>query len=247
MATRILMITSAAFLALIGLAESFVPEKVLEIHGTVPDNATLLMVQMMGAIYLGFAFLNWMARGVLIGGIYARPIAIGNFEATAIFMELYNEPPPRPITYDLLRSILEGFDVKVEKILINALKEDTFYAEVDLVHNGHQMSIDSRPSDAIALAIRIGAPIFVASEVLQEAGLVIDKKADSGKEEFTEDDLMTSFVEQKSEVAAPGSVAGQQVVALKARLQEAVAQEEYEEAARLRDEIGRLESGLQKR
>ena len=79
MATRILMITSAAFLALIGLAESFVPEKVLEIHGTVPDNATLLMVQMMGAIYLGFAFLNWMARGVLIGGIYARPIAIGNF------------------------------------------------------------------------------------------------------------------------------------------------------------------------
>jgi hypothetical protein len=79
MATRILMVTSAAFLALVGLAESFVPEKVLEIHGTVPDNATLLIVQMMGAIYLGFAFLNWMARGVLIGGIYARPIAIGNF------------------------------------------------------------------------------------------------------------------------------------------------------------------------
>ena len=79
MSTRLLMITSAAFLALIGLAESFVPEKVLEIHGTVPDNATLLLVQMMGAIYLGFAFLNWMARGVLIGGIYARPIAIGNF------------------------------------------------------------------------------------------------------------------------------------------------------------------------
>lgn len=79
MATRILMITSAAFMALIGLAESFLPEKVLEIHGTVPDNATLLLIQMMGAIYLGFAFLNWMARGVLIGGIYARPIAIGNF------------------------------------------------------------------------------------------------------------------------------------------------------------------------
>jgi uncharacterized protein with PQ loop repeat len=79
MSTRILMITSAAFLALIGLATSFMPQEVLALHGTVPDNATLLMVQMMGAIYLGFAFLNWMARGVLIGGIYARPIAIGNF------------------------------------------------------------------------------------------------------------------------------------------------------------------------
>lgn len=79
MHTRYLMMSSAIFLALLGLATSFVPERVLGMHGTVPDNATLLLVQMMGALYLGFAILNWMARGVIIGGIYARPLALGNF------------------------------------------------------------------------------------------------------------------------------------------------------------------------
>ena len=73
------MTLSAIFLALLGLTTSYFPEKVLATHGTVPDNATLLLVQMMGAVYLGFAILNWTARGVLIGGIYARPVALGNF------------------------------------------------------------------------------------------------------------------------------------------------------------------------
>lgn len=77
--TRILMMLSAVFLALLGLLTSFWPDKVLETHGTVPDNATLLLIQMMGALYLGFAILNWTARGVIIGGIYARPLALGNF------------------------------------------------------------------------------------------------------------------------------------------------------------------------
>ena len=71
--------SSAIFLALLGVATSYFPDKVLGMHGTVPDNATLLLVQMMGALYLGFAILNWMARGVVIGGIYARPLALGNF------------------------------------------------------------------------------------------------------------------------------------------------------------------------
>lgn len=73
------MTLSAIFLALLGLATSYFPGKVLATHGTVPDNATLLLVQMMGAVYLGFAILNWTARGVMIGGIYARPVALGNF------------------------------------------------------------------------------------------------------------------------------------------------------------------------
>jgi hypothetical protein len=66
-------------MALLGLLTSYFPDKVLSTHGTVPDNATLLLVQMMGALYLGFAVLNWTARGILIGGIYARPVALGNF------------------------------------------------------------------------------------------------------------------------------------------------------------------------
>ena len=79
MYTRALMTSSAAFMAVLGLVTTFAPDKVLETHGTVPDNATLLLIQMMGALYLGFAILNWAARGVLIGGIYARPVAAGNF------------------------------------------------------------------------------------------------------------------------------------------------------------------------
>lgn len=73
------MISSAALLAVMGLGMSFMPQEVLGMHGTVPDNATVLLVQMAGAVYLGFAMLNWMARGVLIGGIYAKPVAAGNF------------------------------------------------------------------------------------------------------------------------------------------------------------------------
>jgi hypothetical protein len=72
------MILSAALMAIMGLAASFTPQEVLGLHGTVPDNATVLLVQMAGAVYLGFAMLNWTARGILIGGIYARPVALGN-------------------------------------------------------------------------------------------------------------------------------------------------------------------------
>lgn len=79
MFTRALMILSALFMALLGLFTLFAPDKVLGLHGTPPDNATMLLIQMMGALYLGFASLNWAARGVLIGGIYSRPVAMGNF------------------------------------------------------------------------------------------------------------------------------------------------------------------------
>ena len=79
MYTRALMMSSAGLMAAAGLATSFAPAEVLGLHGTTPDNATVLLIQMMGALYLGFALLNWGARGAIIGGIYARPVAAGNF------------------------------------------------------------------------------------------------------------------------------------------------------------------------
>ncbi len=79
MSTRILMGLSALFLALLGILTSFFPYEVLQRHGTEPDGPTILLIEMMGAVYLGFALLNWTARGVIIGGIYARPLALGNF------------------------------------------------------------------------------------------------------------------------------------------------------------------------
>ncbi len=78
------MVLSAAFMALLGLIALFVPDQVLRLQGTPPDTAGMLLVQMMAALYLGFASLNWAARGVLIGGIYSRPVAMGNFTHFAI-------------------------------------------------------------------------------------------------------------------------------------------------------------------
>ena len=79
MPTRVLMMGSAVFMALLGLLTSFFPYEVLSLHDTEPDGPTILLIEMMGALYLGFAILNWTARGVIIGGIYARPLAMGNF------------------------------------------------------------------------------------------------------------------------------------------------------------------------
>ena len=174
------------------------------------------------------------------------PIAIGNFEAVAISLVLHDEPPPRPIAYDLLCAIIDGFDVRVEQVLVCALKDETFFAEITLVRDGEPIVIDSRPSDALALALRVGAPVFVADQVIAEAGLSVEMEEVpiAGGEDNIAAIVASASAEAPAE-EAPDQVT-QQVVALRARLQEAVALEEYEEAAKLRDEIGRLEHNIEK-
>ena len=175
------------------------------------------------------------------------PIAIGNFEAVAIYMALHDEPPPRPIAYDLLCAIIDGFDVRVEQVQVTALKEETFFAEITLIRDGESICIDSRPSDALALALRVDAPVFVADQVIEEAGLSVKQDAQASIEGG--EDNIAAFIRSEagddSAEEVPDRVT-QQVNALKERLQEAVALEEYEEAARLRDEIGRLEHSIEK-
>ena len=173
------------------------------------------------------------------------PIAIGNFEAVAISLVLHDEPPPRPIAYDLLCAIMDGFDVRVEQVLVSALKDETFFAEITLVLDGESIVIDSRPSDALALALRVDAPVFVADQVIEEAGLSVKQDAPIEDGENNIAAIVASVAEDEPAEEAPDQVT-QQVDALKARLQEAVALEEYEEAARLRDEIGRLEHSIEK-
>ncbi|MXZ11196.1 MAG: bifunctional nuclease family protein [Gemmatimonadetes bacterium] len=172
------------------------------------------------------------------------PIAIGNFEAVAISLVLHDEPPPRPIAYDLLCAIMDGFDVRVEQVLVSALKDETFFAEITLVRDGESIVIDSRPSDALALALRVDAPVFVADQVIEEAGLSVkqDVPIEDGEDNIAA--IVASVAEDEPAEEAPQVT--QQVDALKARLQEAVELEEYEEAARLRDEIGRLEHSIEK-
>ncbi len=171
------------------------------------------------------------------------PIAIGNFEATAIYMELYKEPPPRPITYDLMRSVLDGLGVNVVSVVINALREDTFYAEITLALGEKRLGIDSRPSDAIALALRTGASIYADETVIHEAGLPLEREVELNSDLEGIDEVLKSLEDGDGShgVEGTGDIVEPKVVTLKARLQEAVDREEYEEAARIRDEIGRLE------
>jgi len=105
------------------------------------------------------------------------PIWIGIFEAASIAMEMQGIHPPRPMTHDLIKSVLDKLKTKVTRILINDVKDGTFYALIDVeTSTGEKMSIDSRPSDAIALAIRAGAPIFVSEVVMMQAKLVNAEK-----------------------------------------------------------------------
>ena len=99
----------------------------------------------------------------------ALPIWVGIFEANAIALEMESVPTPRPMTHDLIKNILEGIQAEVSRIVINDLQDNTFYAVIFLSINGTEVTIDSRPSDAIALALRVDAPIFVAKKVLDEA------------------------------------------------------------------------------
>jgi bifunctional DNase/RNase len=116
-----------------------------------------------------------------VEGNRALPIWIGANEANAIAMEMERITTPRPMTHDLIRNILEGLKAKVSRIVVNDLRDNTFYAVIFLTVNGTEVAIDSRPSDAIALALRVKSPIFVAEKVIREAksiDLTEDKPAE---------------------------------------------------------------------
>jgi len=108
------------------------------------------------------------------------PIWVGIFEANAIALELEKIPTPRPMTHDLIKNILEAMEARVLKIVVTDLRENTFFAELHLQVGGAEYTVDSRPSDAIALALRVAAPIFVNEEVVRKAkSLEVTKDAES--------------------------------------------------------------------
>jgi hypothetical protein len=156
------------------------------------------------------------------------PIFIGTAEAQAIALHVGSVKMPRPLTHDLLKNILEHIDIGLQRIEVCELREGTFIARMILSQNGGETEIDSRPSDAIALALRFEAPIFVAEEVMEEAGRVF--KENEGEDTIT-------FEEPEGKELS-------QVDKLRKDLEKAVEEERYEEAARLRDEIKRLENPL---
>ena len=118
-----------------------------------------------------------------IGGKRTVPIWIGILEASAIASELEGVKYLRPMTHDLLKNILESMDVKVNKVEVCDLKENTYYALIHMTHNGKKMTIDARPSDALALSLRIKVPIFVSEDVINQSPQIqLESKADDKSE-----------------------------------------------------------------
>ncbi len=104
-----------------------------------------------------------------VSGNAILPIWVGVYEANAIALEIEKVQTPRPMTHDLMRNLLLGLNVRVQKVVVNDLKDDTFYALIWMERDGRMMSIDSRPSDALALALRVDCPIFVEEDVLKNS------------------------------------------------------------------------------
>lgn len=162
------------------------------------------------------------------------PIIIGTFEAQAIALELEHIKPPRPMTHDLLRNVIQSFNSFVKYIYINELKEGTFFAQIIYENNGTQIELDARPSDAIAVAIRFNAPIFVSPEVLNEAGIYSDEQMEREK--------VSTQKEGQPKPSRSGGIETMEdkIEALQKRLDQAIAEENYEKAAKLRDELNKL-------
>ena len=110
------------------------------------------------------------------------PIWIGHPEAASILMKLQGAGTPRPMTHDLLCDILGDLEVKCTQVAVTELRENTFYASISLRANGRELEIDSRPSDALALAVRSGAPIFAADEVIAESAIEFEHEVEDTEE-----------------------------------------------------------------
>ena len=164
-----------------------------------------------------------------VNGNRRLPIIIGAAEAQSIALEMEGIKPPRPLTHDLMKNIIGAFGGDLTDIIIDDLRDGTFYAKLNI----DSQQIDSRPSDAIALAVRYGAHIFVASGVMDEASFVPEEE-DEEQQPETQSGVTAK---PKPEPKAKPS----QLEQLRVQLKEAIEKENYEKAAALRDQIRKLE------
>ncbi len=161
------------------------------------------------------------------------PIIIGMFEAQAIAIEIEKIEPNRPMTHDLFKFFAEKFNFTVEEIFISEFREGVFFAKIVSTDGTRTVEIDSRPSDAIAIGLRFGVPIYTTESILSEAGIVL---SDTDEEE--EVDETHEVVESKSKTKEE-LMKEMTVDQLNGMLEEAISNEDYEKAAFIRDEINK--------
>ena len=172
------------------------------------------------------------------------PIIIGGAEAQAIALELENIKTNRPMTHDLIYNLARHFDINLIEVVINDLHEGIFYARLVLESNGEIHEIDSRPSDAVAIGVRFKVPIYSYESVLAEAGIVIDEE-DSREQAGEESAFSLAEIERsdpiEEEIPMPlDPEVASRYKQLEKMLNDALAGEDYETAAKLRDEMNRL-------
>ncbi|MHB8904719.1 MAG: bifunctional nuclease family protein [Melioribacteraceae bacterium] len=169
-----------------------------------------------------------------IYGVRRLPIIIGQFEAQSIALEMEGIKPPRPLTHDLLKNIIDNLGGTISEIIIDELKENTFYAKIKLEISSMTNEVDSRPSDAIALAVRTGSPLFVSEDVMKIASFV--PSSEDSDEPFSND------IDEKDTEFKPAkkNLSETKLAQLQDQLREAIDKEDYERAAKLRDEIAKF-------
>lgn len=174
------------------------------------------------------------------GGERTLPIIIGAFEAQSIAIALEKEiNPPRPLTHDLFASFARAFNIRLKEVVIHSLKEGVFHASLVCIGpDGSEEILDARTSDAVALATRFDCDIFTYEHILDKAGVVLDENdQEPSEEDLEEDELEEDLLEElEDEELEETDLEG-----LQQQLNRAVAEENYEEAARIRDEISKRE------
>ncbi|MDR2281630.1 MAG: bifunctional nuclease family protein [Sphingobacterium sp.] len=182
-----------------------------------------------------------------VNGNRRLPIIIGGFEAQAIAVEIEKMTPSRPLTHDLFKSFADVFSIEFEEVLIYNLVDGIFFAKIVCKNAGKSVEIDARTSDAVALAVRFGCPIYTYDFIMASAGIVIENNDFAFLENIsaastaeTENTIPEQKDEQPPKAVSPyASLSDEQ---LENTLQKAIANEQYEAAARIRDEIERRKS-----
>lgn len=165
-----------------------------------------------------------------VEGTKRLPIVIGGFEAQAIAVALENMVPNRPLTHDLFKNTLESFNITIKEVIIHQLTEGVFYSSLICEKEGKEYTIDSRTSDAIAMAVRFDAPIFTYSSIIEIAGV-----------EMEDPQILSSspHKKEKKESTKKLSIPEMSDKALEALLEKALEREDFENAAKIRDELNK--------
>jgi hypothetical protein len=172
-------------------------------------------------------------------GLRRIPIVIGSFEAQAIAVAMEKMTPNRPLTHDLFKQTLEAFKVEIKEIIINNLLDGIFYARLICEREGEIIELDSRTSDAIALAVRFQCPIFTYEFILDTAGVELDESTQTEIEEESDDEM-----DQKPGNDKQSSLSTYSLESLQNMLLQVLEEENYEKAATIRDEIDKRKRDL---